>query len=218
MNNYIIYHSRRETSIIDGQKIYHDPLRKNNGNQDPFIWNKKFLHTYCHMTQIQPIIGTKIFWVSGDRYPDFSSLFCDCVFVVDEICRWTCSNYIDITDPIVDTQNAFEGHYRWAELGQHQFDKRSRHTLKGGIYTSFQPQTESMELLDIVPFLLTEGLDMSTLHKISKTRNLKRLVNSIPFKLEGNLADSLYNYLLNSSSIQLRGEFLEPLYPLKSEL
>ena len=90
--NYIIYHPRRCVFIDGKTKVYHD---KFNQNEDPYIWNDNFLHTFCHITQISPIVGSYIFWVSGDTYPNFSKLYCDCVFIVKEKRYWATANKIE---------------------------------------------------------------------------------------------------------------------------
>jgi hypothetical protein len=66
---YIIYHPRRQASMFGVVTVYHDtPIR----NQDPYVWHRRFLHTYCHMTQMAPAIGDINVWVSGDTFPHFS--------------------------------------------------------------------------------------------------------------------------------------------------
>lgn len=65
---YLIYHPARTKSIINGITIYHDSF---SGNEDPYLWNDKFLHTFCHITQLPNIIGQINFWISGDKYPNF---------------------------------------------------------------------------------------------------------------------------------------------------
>lgn len=54
MNGYLIYHPTRRSSTFGDITVYHDGTT---GNQDPYVWNTKFLHTYCHMTQMTPNIG-----------------------------------------------------------------------------------------------------------------------------------------------------------------
>ena len=69
MSGYIIYHPKRNREIFDGTTVHYD---NNEGNQDPYVWNRQFLHTYCHMTQMTPQEGQINFWVSGDTFPNFS--------------------------------------------------------------------------------------------------------------------------------------------------
>lgn len=81
MSYYLIYHPARCHTVVNGFTIHHD---KFGGNEDPFIWNERFLHSYCHITQLKNEVGQINFWVSGNTYPNFTHLFCDCVFVIDE--------------------------------------------------------------------------------------------------------------------------------------
>ncbi|MDH3268254.1 MAG: hypothetical protein OEM46_05300, partial [Ignavibacteria bacterium] len=79
---YLIYHPHRSKKQIGDLIVYHDEF---GGNEDPYIWNKKFLHTYCHITQLSNNVEQVNFWVSG--YPtqkNFTGLFCDCVFYIKE--------------------------------------------------------------------------------------------------------------------------------------
>src|SRR4030042_2295763 len=138
MPGYLIYHPKRQRSKIDNLVIYHDSSR---GNQDPYIWNRRFLHTYCHITQMSPKEEYINFWVSGDSFPLFTQLYCDLVFVVQEKKYWTNRNFIAPNDPIVDTAEAYNDHYQWAY--QHPYKSRRRFTLKADPLLSFQPQTQS---------------------------------------------------------------------------
>jgi hypothetical protein len=124
MNGYLIYHPPRDISTFGDMKVYHDPIKR--GNQDPYIWNKQFLHTYCHITQLKLTQLTRNdinFWVSGDTFPDFSHLYCDLVFVVQDKCLWKERNYVGCTDQIVDSKEAFIDHYQWPECGEHCLNK-----------------------------------------------------------------------------------------------
>ena len=66
MAGYLIYHPKREVSKFANLVVYHDSTT---GNQDPYIWNQPFLHTYCHITQMSPEVGHINFWVGGDTFP-----------------------------------------------------------------------------------------------------------------------------------------------------
>lgn len=81
----LIYHPRRELRRFGGRAVYFDSPR---GNQDPYIWNDVFLHSYCHITQFRAEAGDINVWVSGDRFPEFRALYCDLVFVVARKCPW----------------------------------------------------------------------------------------------------------------------------------
>jgi len=210
--HYVIYHPKRQVSNVGQLKIYHD---KFGGNEDPYIWNKKFLHSFCHITQISPIVGSHIFWVSGDSYPDFTALFCDCVFVVKEKIIWNNANSINFSDEIVDSQQAFSHHYSWVNppFKQHYFKSKKRHTLKGDEDKSFQPQDKNFNLIDICPYLISTGYTLNHLRdRISKTSNGEKARNSRPLKIDGNTARLIYQEL-SKSSVLIRGNMLMGLHP-----
>lgn len=115
------------------------------------MWNDSFLHSYYHITQFHAEPGDINLWVSGDRFPDFGSLYCDLVFTVASKCPWADASHLARHDPLVDSDEAWADHYRW--YPQHLFTRRSRHTLKGDPARSFQPQTDGGDLIDIVPLL-----------------------------------------------------------------
>ena len=211
----LIYHPKREQCNIGLLTVYHDKFKS---NQDPYIWNEKYLHSFCHLTQLSKPKGKGQlnFWVSDDTFPDFKKLLCDCVFVVDEILPWTQANFIARQDPIVDNDQAFEHHYNWVNPphNQHHFQRKERYTLKADRYKSFQPQDKNKQLIDILPFLNQQGISTEELvNSIAKTRNGKRARNSKPFKLDDELGQKLYDYLYKNADIKLTGEILADKYP-----
>jgi hypothetical protein len=151
----LIYHPRREFRRFGSTAVYFDST---SGNQDPYVWNDVFLHSYCHITQFHAEVGDINVWVSGDRFPEFSSLYCDLVFVVARTCPWTDANDLSRHDPMVDSDEAWADHYRW--YPQHPLKRRSRFTLKADPDRSFQPQTGSGDLIDIVPCLREHGITL----------------------------------------------------------
>jgi hypothetical protein len=210
--HYIIYHPPRFFSVIGQHIVYHD---KFGNNEDPYLWNDKFLHSFCHITQISPAIGSHIFWVSGDSYPNFESLFCDCVFVVNEKIVWNNPNKIEPDDSLVDTPQAFKHHYSWVNPphSQHVFKNRKRYTLKSDIHKSFQPQDENKNLIDIVPLLLQSGISLNDLRNaISRTNSGKRAINSRPFKLQEEVAFSLFENL-SKADIKVTGSMIKNSHP-----
>jgi len=154
----LIYHPRRECRRFGGKMVYFDTTM---GNQDPYVWNDAFLHSYCHITQLHPEIGDVNLWVSGDRFPEFSRLYCDLVFVVAQKCQWADANSLSRGDPIVDSNQAWADHYRWH--AQHPLSRRTRFTLKADPARSFQPQEADGTLIDIVPFLRDHGVSLHSL-------------------------------------------------------
>jgi hypothetical protein len=180
------------------------------GNQDPYVWNAHFLHTYCHMTELspKPAVGDYIFWVYGDTFPDFSALYCDLVFVVESKCSWEHPNRIDAHDPIVDSPEAFTDHYLWGCGYEHVFQKpgKKRFTLKADPSHSFQPQDADGNLLNIVEILASYQYPLTTLHHtVVKTRFPPR---SRPLCLDSNVTYALYEWLQHAP-IRLTGDTLE---------
>jgi hypothetical protein len=205
---YLIYHPRRKVSNFGKLVVYHDSTT---GNQDPYIWNQPFLHTYCHITQMSPEIGHINFWVSGDTFPNFTQLLCDLVFVVQEKVYWQECNTIDRHNPIVESEEAFNDHYGWAE--QHHFQRRRRFTLKANPIQSFQPQTSENKLLDILPALVQMDLTVETLRK-----GMHAGTGSCPLRLEDNVTKDLYTWLQRSASTKLGGDVLEKIRKEHHEL
>jgi len=77
------------------------------------------------------------FWLTGDTFPNFDRLFCDLVFVIAERTMWRDNNSIQQADPMVDSDAAYEDHYRWA--GQHRYTRCKCFTLKADSHMSSQP-------------------------------------------------------------------------------
>lgn len=205
MNGYLIYHPPRAVSRIGSVTVYHDPI---GGNEDPYVWNWRFLHTYCHITQMSPQINDINFWVSGNTFPNFNVLYCDLVFVVECKEYWPDANTITRDSPIVDSDTTYQDHYRWA-MWQHRLKRRRRYTLKANTATSFQPQDATQKLLNILPMLNTLGLTLEQLQ-----RGLRAGFNSKPMPL-GAKAGDLYTMVYEAASIHLYGEELEILRQTK---
>ena len=212
--NYLIYHPEREVISIGDTKVYHDSF---DGNQDPYIWNEQFLHSFCHLTQISVEIGDTIFWVSSKKSTMLDNLWCDCVFVIEEKTYWGTANHIESSDEIVDSKNAFEHHYKWVNepYNQHNFKKRKRYTLKADKDKSFQPQNEFNGLIDGLPILIKMGISKEILvQKISMNQSGKRSRNTRPFPIDNETAKELINEISKKSPIKLTGKFLMNKYPL----
>jgi hypothetical protein len=205
---WLIYHPKRKTTKSGNFIIHHDDF---GGNEDPYLWNEKFLHTYCHITQLTNVKGQINFWVSGDSYPSFTKLYCDCVFVIDEKLYWSEKNHIDRSDVIVDNDQTFEHHYKWANEGHHKLKRRQRYTLKAHKDKSFQPQGNQGNLLDILPFLNSNGI---TTEELIRSMTSKR--GSRPLKLDGMLGQKLYDYLFKHATLKLFGSQLANLHPNKT--
>ena len=204
MSGYLVYHPKRAVTQIGSQIIHHDPIRKS--NQDPYIWNTRFLHSYCHITQMSPQINDYIFWVNGNTFPGFTRLYCDLVFVVEEKLYWAEANYISVEDPLVDSPEAFYDHYQWA-MYQHRLKRRKRFTLKAKADDSFQPQNGQGELLDIVSILNSVGYTLEDIR-----RGLRAGWQSKPMRLD-HRAKMVYDQLRELASVKLQGAQLKELKP-----
>ncbi|MEA5471284.1 hypothetical protein [Spirulina sp. 06S082] len=205
--SYLIYHPKRQVTNIDNLTVYHDSF---GGNEDPYLWNKSFLHTYCHITQLINEEGQINFWISGDIFPEFNKLFCDCVFVIAEKNYWKERNRIEREDPIVDNNQTYEHHYKWVNPphSQHPFKRRRRYTLKADPDKSFQPQDNTKNLIDIVPFLENNGIKREFLIK-----KITSKMGSYPFELEANIGEKLYDYLDRNGTIKIIGQQLQDRHP-----
>ena len=199
MGGYIIYHPKRRREAFDGTPVYFD---NNAGNQDPYVWNRQFLHSYCHITQMTPQEGDTNFWISGDTFPNFTRLFCDLVFEVERKIYWADSNHIEHKDPLVDSKAAYTDHYAWA-MHQHTFQRLRRFTLQATV-RSFQPQTADGDLLDIVPALEEIGLSLDEL----RTR-LRAGFTSRPMRLTDDEVAGLVAWLEANATCKLVGADLE---------
>lgn len=215
MNNFpcwLIYHSKRKPFLINGNKVYADNF---SGNQDPYVWNKTFLHSFCHITQLPNIKNQINFWISGDSYPYFENLYCDLVFVIESIHQWKDANSIKINEPFIDNAQAFKHHYNFVNppSNQHHFKKKKRVTLKAYLNKSFQPQHKNATLIDIVPILKNYGFTIEDLRsKISLTKKGKKAIPSRPLQIDRKIGIALYDFL-NSSPIKLKGKFLADKHP-----
>jgi hypothetical protein len=201
MSSHLIYHPPRVRQTFGQTVVHYD---RTSGNQDPFVWNRSFLHTYCHMPQLRdPQPGDINFWVSSAKLQGFSNLLCDLVFLVSERRQWRDRNCIEQSDPIVDNEISYRDHYRWAER-QHSFKRRHRKTLKADPAGSFQPQAADGSLLDIVPVLTRAGYTLPLLHS-----GLISGYQSKPMPIPRADAKSLYVAIQQMASIQIHGAELQ---------
>lgn len=201
MGHYLVYHPRRVVTSVNGVLVHHDSFV---GNQDPYVWHTHFLHSYCHITEMKLKPGDITIWVSGDTFPNFTALYCDLVFKVLHKCVWSDRNFIEKTDPIVDSHAAFEDHYKWAH--HHRFVRRRRYTLKADPEGSWQPQMQNGLLPDLLPALISNNLSLETLR--SRIRANK---GSRPMPLGASVARSLVRSLEQGAHLLLRGSTLAPL-------
>jgi hypothetical protein len=200
---YLIYHPRRQRSVFGQLVVYHDGV---DHNQDPYVWNDQFLHSFCHMTQMRPMIGNINLWVYGNKWPEFDHLYCDLVFTVAEKKYWQECNHIAESDPIVDSALSYRDHYGWVSQ-QHKFRRlRRRFTLKADPDLSFQPQEKNGNLIDIVSWLDEEGLDLVSLRK-----GLRAGIASKPMEVADAILQRLWSKLAEDCYSQIYGNQLKTL-------
>lgn len=200
MPDYLVYHPPRQTEQFGRLRVHFDAPR---GNQDPYIWNQRFLHSYCHITQLSaPNPGDRIFWVSSTNFRTLPDLLCDLVFIVEERVYWENSAAVSRQGLVAgsDSEYAYADHYRWAT--QHVLTRRRRYTLKANARTSFQPQNADGTLLDIRPMLLQLGVSQDQLLHMLATRGSK------PLKLSPAIAQELYRTICKAASKKLHGATL----------
>ena len=197
MPDYLIYHPVRASAAFGRHRVHFDSAR---GNQDPYIWNRRFLHSYCHITQLRvPQPGDLIFWVSSTDYKTLPDLLCDLVFLVDDRVYWPSSSSAGRRGCVAgaDSSFAYADHYRWAK--QHPLTRRRRYTLKAHAEKSFQPQKPDGMLLDIRPMLLALGVSQGQLLQLHAPRGSK------PLPLSNEIAKRLYEMVAKGAAKKLRG-------------
>jgi len=107
--DYVVFHGRRSEYAIEGVAlvagklingwrgtVYTDPVRRKAGsNEDPFVWSKKWLYSYCHTSQLRRAQSNTGFVQTGSMifFCDFQSakadrLKVDTVFVIGKVCPW----------------------------------------------------------------------------------------------------------------------------------
>ena len=215
MNGHLLYHSNLKTSHLDGVYVYHDYP---DHNQDPYLWNSEFLHTYCHMDKLRKMnpaidINDINFWVSAgekENRKNFTVLLCDLVFVVRHKIYWRCSNDIEDTDPLVDSKEAYIDHYKWCQE-DHKYDEKHlkwgpRFTLKADPLRSFQPLNEHEQRINILDFLRREEVDEQALRKTIEGGMCSR-----PFRLNPATIHSLYDWLSQIAYFKRTGDTLQKL-------
>lgn len=198
MATWICWHPMREElevyddEIKEKRIVYCD---KPSHNQDPYIWNDPFLHTYCHMNSMKSVSkGDTIIWVTsrqfqyenesidtlkvmreqkGKRifYNATNSLLCDLVFVVAEIEFWENPNnaaYNSEKFVSKHTPEAINDHYKWAII-DHEWKKRKngKKTLWADSENSFQITDSNNHMLDILDGIKECNLELDEKEIIS---------------------------------------------------
>ena len=206
-SGWLIPHPTRQRQVVDGVVVYCDTNRH---NQYPYIWNTRFLHTYCHASQMSPAIGDICLWVSPDPFGSPEHLWCDLVFFVEAKIYWQDANTIQPTDPLIDTPMSYSDHYRWH--GDHPYRRRRRYTLKADPVSSFQPQERDGSLIDIQPMVVASGISAEELRS-----GLRAGFGGKPLRIPGRVAAYISQQLAGAATC-LCGSQLEELRHYHQEL
>jgi len=209
MAHHLIYHPVRERREFGETLVYFD---QTSGNQDPYVWSQRFLHSFCHATELRtPRPGDLNFWVSGDTFPAFTVLHCDLVFEVEEVVTWAAANSVAKEDGMVDSAYAYQDHYSWAH--QHPFTSKTRRTLKASPVRSFQPQRRDGTLINLISSLDDLGYSLEEIRT-----SLRKGFASKPMVLTDAEAMSLYAYIDREADIRLTGGVLSKIRATHPEL
>ncbi|MCY1563607.1 hypothetical protein NW133_01265 [Staphylococcus pettenkoferi] len=218
MTSYIFIHPERDCRKFDDIIVYHDSFI---GNEDPYIWRKRFLHSFCKITDYSYNKNDEddtIFWVSIKNENNENKYVCDLVFKVDECEFWYDSmkkqreairnnEALNINSKVVENDcKALKYHFSLGEKDHSWSAKynRRRVTLKA-TEDSFQPQTQERKLLDITG-MLKEVLG-TKFNELGKKTNY----GYKPVELNKEQVKNLYCKINESSPIKLTGRELENL-------
>ena len=159
MNVFIMFHAERYKLILDKNNIcYCDSFK---GNQDPYIFAPRFLHSYCKINSL-PISkmkkGDTVIWLTKDNSQK-GKWFCDLIFVIDEIKIWNPlpgygsfdykNDYrlSDITKYITHKREGRD-HFYWAGIDHPKGENaHKRITLFANPKESFQPLDSDNNLI-----------------------------------------------------------------------
>lgn len=110
MNAFIMFHGQRcRKETATGDVCYCDSF---NHNQDPYIFAKRFIHTYCKINLLpcsQMNQGDVIFWFTTDNSRE-GKWFCDLVFVLDEIKYW------EPLEGVQSNSNDYKNDYKLSDI------------------------------------------------------------------------------------------------------
>lgn len=216
MNSFIMFHAERTKLILDEDNIcYCDSF---NGNQDPYIFAPRFLHSYCKINQL-PISkmkkGDTILWFTKDEsQKEKGEWFCDLVFILDEIKIWNPipdsfnanykNNYTksDIRQCVTHEREERD-HFRWAGIDHPKGENsHKRITLFANSKESFQPLNSENNLICMDEFCQDElGLDLSIIK--GGPRGYPKRV------LDENQCNKILNYINEESHKKLHGKQLQ---------
>lgn len=156
----LFFHNKRAQSKFtdsnsETHTIYHDNLSR---NQDPYIWNKNFLYSFCKMKNISPSnvnVNDIIYFIekqtihtqSGNK----TKFKCDLVFCVKQKFIWEQDKNIPLKNlslPHVDKYTYFN-HYYWTIFDHIKPSTKpnKRFTFVANEDNSFQPHDKKTRIL-----------------------------------------------------------------------
>ncbi|WP_157049520.1 hypothetical protein [Weissella kandleri] len=222
LTGYIFPHPKRTEFLVDLDELNRNDLRKLagvndfgklrkwkifaddlKGNQDPFVWNKNFLNSYCKKPWNRKYWnGIKyIIWVSST---DDGKIYCDLVMLIKEYSAW--ENFVT---PLYDG-NLFANRDHYARFEEHTTDNQrnnannmTRTTLKGDSDKSFQPLDENGELIEISDILRSNNVSIIK----AKDKNGKNVQNNI-IKLYDSNSKQIYEDIIERSAFKIKGNSL----------
>lgn len=154
------------------RKVYCDDF---SGNQDPYVWRNRFLHSYCKMNRIpcsKLQQGDYLLWISPvDKSQIEKRWLCDLVFEVDRVRPWDpkegkigregANNRIQDTQlwgKLLSDEDSYEyhDHFKWVDCrapgvakAQHVFGGRKIRRTLVATEKSYQPQCGDGSLVDV---------------------------------------------------------------------
>ncbi|OUL20977.1 hypothetical protein BV378_28375 [Nostoc sp. RF31YmG] len=141
--HYLIFHPdyAREKTEVKGKALIESQLTdwqghvwvdKPGGNEDPFVFVKNWLYSYCHATQLRrkptsnaPYLraGSYVFFCSGDA-ANQGAIQLDTVFVVDHPANWPDKQQGLPEEFKQDYKNnksyLWQRHFKYPFLGEHE--------------------------------------------------------------------------------------------------
>lgn len=169
---WLIYHPERKTHeelCSEAKFVYYDSF---SGNQDPYIWNEKFLYSYCQLQNRREYlldrlaVGDCLFFVSTERgSTQLKFLVCDLVFEIEEIKQW--KEPFPKYDSLCNY--SWKDHYRWWVDHPNCLIESKRYSFVASSEKSFQPIKPDGKLVNILRTLTDNDEDISQILTRNKT-------------------------------------------------
>lgn len=221
--HYLIFHPdyARKKTEVQGKALIKNQLTdwqgsvwvdQPEGNEDPFVFSKMWLYSYCHATQLRRkpssthdyiTEGSYLFFCSGDA-ANKRIIQLDTVFVVDHAAEWP-NNQQGIPEEFQkDYENnksdLWERHFKYPFLGEHtgNYTYASRQWFDRKDEYSFLPISQNNDRVEFDLGLLTPDLKSKIENKIygkrpvilseeEKTEILIKILSLTSIQVIGNL-------------------------------